>query len=73
VRNWQGFATRFEKLGVVAGANPHLGAVGVVAQVAEYRVELMVQDACVAAVVAALKAAHPYEEPAYAVLKLESF
>ena len=23
MRNWQRFATRFEKLGVVAGANPH--------------------------------------------------
>lgn len=55
------------------GANPHLGALGVVEQVAEYRVELTVQDTCVDAVVAALKAAHPYEEPAYAVLKLESF
>lgn len=57
----------------LAGANPHLGAVGALETVDEYRVELVVRDELVAAVVTALKAAHPYEEPAYAVIRLESF
>lgn len=57
----------------LAGANPHLGAVGAVESVDEYRVELVVRDELIADVVTALKAAHPYEEPAYAVIRLESF
>lgn len=57
----------------LAGANPHLGAVGADERVDEYRVELVVSDERMPAVVAALKAAHPYEEPAYAVIRLEDF
>ena len=57
----------------LAGADPHIGAVDRQEYVEEYRVELVVADACIAAVVAAMKSAHPYEEPAYAVIALESF
>lgn len=52
------------------GANPYLGAVGAVEEVAEDRVELVLPRARRAAVVAALRAAHPYEEPAFHVLEL---
>lgn len=55
------------------GANPHLGEVGHVERVAEYRVELVCEDAWIAEAVRALKAAHPYEEPAYDVWRLEDF
>ncbi|HUH37123.1 MAG TPA: YqfO family protein [Spongiibacteraceae bacterium] len=57
----------------LAGANPHLGEVGSVERVAEYRVELVCEDAWIAEAVRALKAAHPYEEPAYDVWRLENF
>jgi thymidylate kinase len=46
------------------GAIPAFGAVGELAVVAEERIEATVPEAAVAAVVAAVRAAHPYEEPA---------
>lgn len=57
----------------LAGANPHLGELGTLETVAEYRVELVCADAWIAEAVRALKAAHPYEESAYDVWRLESF
>jgi hypothetical protein len=57
----------------LAGADPFIGQVGAVESVAEYKVELVCDDAVVAAAVRALKAAHPYEEPAYQVWRLEDF
>ncbi|KAH7138180.1 GTP cyclohydrolase 1 type 2/Nif3 [Dendryphion nanum] len=56
------------------GANPHIGEVGKFAEVEEYRVEAIIwgKDTTVK-VVEALKKAHPYEEPAYEVYKLEDF
>lgn len=56
----------------LAGASPHIGEVGAEESVDEWRVELVVRDDLVRDVVAALKRAHPYEEPAWAVIKLES-
>jgi dinuclear metal center YbgI/SA1388 family protein len=50
------------------GAEPAIGAVGRIEQVAEARVEMVVPAGRRAAVVAALRAAHPYEEPAFDVL-----
>jgi hypothetical protein len=47
------------------GSSPAIGAVGSVTQVPEYRVEMICEDALVGAVTAALRAAHPYEEPAF--------
>lgn len=57
----------------LAGANPFLGQVGAVETVAEYKVELVCASDLIQAAIAALKAAHPYEEPAYDVVKLERF
>lgn len=55
------------------GAAPYIGQQGQVEVVAEYRVELVCSDTCIAEAVTALKAAHPYEEPAYDVCMLEPF
>ena len=41
--------------------------------VEEYKVELVCEAEYLTAAIAALKVAHPYEEPAYAVIKLEAF
>jgi hypothetical protein len=57
----------------LAGSNPYLGRQGTVERVAEYRVELVVAQAAIREVVAALRASHPYEEPAFDVVRLESF
>jgi len=53
------------------GSDPHLGQPGRIERVAEYRVELVCTEANIGAVVAALKQAHPYEEVAYDVLRME--
>lgn len=55
------------------GANPFLGHVGALEQVEEWKVELVCPDECVREVISALREAHPYEEPAYDVLKTEDF
>jgi len=55
------------------GANPYLGQPGLVERVEEYRVELLVDESLIPSVIMALKAAHPYEEPAYEVIRLEMF
>jgi dinuclear metal center YbgI/SA1388 family protein len=50
------------------GANPAIGRVGDIERVPETRLEMVAPTSKVAAVVAALCAAHPYEEPAFDVL-----
>ena len=52
------------------GANPFLGQVGHIEKVQEYRVELVCDDSLIKDAIRAMKAAHPYEEPAYDVIKL---
>ena len=52
------------------GANPAIGEVGALESVSEYRVEMVLEDARLTDVIAALRAAHPYEEPAFDVVKL---
>jgi dinuclear metal center YbgI/SA1388 family protein len=52
------------------GAAPTVGAVGEIASVAEARLEVVLPRERRTAVVRALLAAHPYEEPAYDVLEL---
>ncbi|KAK1835653.1 GTP cyclohydrolase 1 type 2/Nif3 [Podospora conica] len=55
-------------------AKPHIGTVGDLEETPEVRVETLCQNEDVArAAVEALKKAHPYEEPAYHVIKLEDF
>ncbi|MFF0818232.1 Nif3-like dinuclear metal center hexameric protein [Rhodococcus sp. NPDC003318] len=53
-----------------AHANPALGEVGRIEQVVEDRVEVVARRALRSRVLAALRAAHPYEEPAFDVLEL---
>lgn len=52
-------------------ATPFVGHVGELEVLAEYRVEMVLQAILKSEVVAALKAAHPYEEVAYHLIKLE--
>jgi dinuclear metal center YbgI/SA1388 family protein len=52
------------------GANPVIGSVGTVERVTEDRVEVIAPASSRAAVLAALRAAHPYEEPAFDVFAL---
>ncbi|MCD5977114.1 MULTISPECIES: YqfO family protein [Pseudomonas syringae group] len=55
------------------GSQPFIGQGGVVEQVQEWKVELVVADELIQPVVAALKQSHPYETPAYEVWRLEDF
>lgn len=57
----------------MAGSQPFIGEQDQLEQVAEWRVEVVVAAADIKPVITALKAAHPYEEPAYAVYRLETF
>lgn len=52
------------------GANPAIGHVGELAEVEEERIEVNCEDALVADVVAAIRAAHSYEEPAIDIYTL---
>lgn len=52
-------------------ANPHLGEVGVIERVAEWRVEMLVPDVLLNSVTDALYASHPYEEPAFDLIRVE--
>ncbi|OTA91618.1 hypothetical protein M434DRAFT_397134 [Hypoxylon sp. CO27-5] len=55
-------------------AQPHIGTVGALEETPEIRVEtLCIGEDTVKGAVAALKKAHPYEEPAYHVIKLEDY
>lgn len=55
------------------GSNPHLGERGQLERVDELKVEMVCEDERIRDVVEALKQAHPYEEPAYEVYRLEEF
>ena len=50
-----------------AGAAPYLGTVGALTRVKEVRLEVLVEEDKLAAVLAAMQAAHPYESVAYDV------
>lgn len=52
----------------LAGARPAIGRVGDVERVAETRIEMVVPQSARTAVVTALRAVHPYEEPAFDLL-----
>ncbi|MEV0031123.1 Nif3-like dinuclear metal center hexameric protein [Nocardia sp. NPDC050793] len=49
------------------GANPAIGAIGELQRVEEDRIEVIAPPTARSAVLAALRAAHPYEDPAYHV------
>jgi hypothetical protein len=55
-----------------AGANPHIGKVGTLEQVAEERIEVACSREKLQHVIEAIKSVHPYEEVALDVYPLES-
>lgn len=57
----------------LAGSKAFIGEKNRLERIAEYKVEMVCQDLYIQEVVAALKKAHPYEEPAYQVWRLEEF
>ncbi|MBS4153831.1 NGG1p interacting factor NIF3 [Cobetia sp. MC34] len=57
----------------LASANPHIGTCGTLERVAELKIELVCDDSLIAAAVAALREAHPYEEVAFDCWRLETF
>ena len=57
----------------LAGSQPFIGTQDTLESVAEYRVEMVCADEVMGAVVAALRQAHPYEEPAFDVIRVEDF
>ena len=56
----------------LAGATPFIGELGQLSTVPEYRVEMVCADEYINRVVAALRLAHPYEEPAFDLWRLAS-
>ncbi|MBU25293.1 MAG: NGG1p interacting factor NIF3 [Gammaproteobacteria bacterium] len=52
-------------------ANPNIGSVGMIEQVSEWRIEMLVPDVVREPVKNALYAAHPYEEPAFDMTRVE--
>ena len=73
VGNYEGCSFSARGLGrfrPLQGANPAMGAVGEIAEIAEERIEVVVDRAIVRAVVGAIRAAHPYEEPVILVTPL---
>ena len=57
----------------LSGSQPFLGEPDELEVVAEYRVELVCADDSIVAAVAALRLAHPYEEPAFDCWLLAAF
>jgi hypothetical protein len=54
----------------LAASQPFIGEQNHLCRVAEYRVEMVCADELVAATVTALRAAHPYETPAFDLWRL---
>ena len=55
------------------GSDAFIGEKNQIEKVPEYKVEIVCDDLNIHAVIAALKATHPYEEPAYQVFRLAEF
>lgn len=55
----------------LSGSDPFIGKEGNIEKVPEYKVEMICEDAVVQDVIAELKRVHPYEEPAYTVVKMD--
>lgn len=55
------------------GSRPRLGKIGALERVAEYRIHTICTKNKLKQIITALKAAHPYEMPAYGVVKLENW
>lgn len=65
---WQGQG-QFRPL---EGSDPFIGQQGGIEKVAEHRVEMICNEDCLKQSLTALRQAHPYEEPAIDVWKLEN-
>jgi len=64
----------FEMIGTgqfraLEGANPTIGKLGDIEKISEARVEMVMEDHILIDVIKALKRSHPYETPAYDVVK----
>ena len=57
----------------LAGSSPHIGTQNQLEHVDEWRIEMVVDDVFINATITALKEAHPYETPAYDVIKVLDF
>lgn len=57
----------------MVGSQPFIGEQDALETVEEYKLELVCEVSIIKDVVAALKNAHPYEEPAYQVLEVLDF
>ena len=57
----------------LSGSKPFIGKEGTLEKVAEFKVEMVCEHQYIKTVIETLKAVHPYEEPAYQVIKLEMF
>lgn len=55
------------------GAQPHIGSEGSIEQVEEERIEVVVDEHILSSILKAVKAAHPYEEPAIHLWKMEDY
>jgi structural hemagglutinin/hemolysin toxin protein RtxA len=56
----------------LVGSNAFIGEVNKLEKVEEYKVEIVCTKEQISAAVLALKQAHPYETPAYYVIKMET-
>ena len=57
----------------VGNANPNIGSLDTLEVLEEYKVEFICSDELISKAVKTLKEAHPYEEVAYEVFKMEEF
>ena len=57
----------------LSGSTPHIGTHDSLEMVDEWRVEMVVAEAVIETVIAALKESHPYETPAYDVIRVLDF
>jgi hypothetical protein len=55
------------------GSDPFIGLSNKLERVQELKVEMICEESLIGKAIEALKKAHPYEEPAYDVVKLDNF
>lgn len=56
----------------LVGSNPTLGKHNVIEQVKELRIEILCTQQVMSSALAAMKEAHPYEEPAYEIISIQN-
>lgn len=55
------------------GASPFIGAINQIEKVDELKVEMVCDEKFIRAAITAMKENHPYEVPAYDIIKLENY